>query len=95
MFLIVMKHIILMTIKGFIPDKVSTKSFLTEVADQLIKSDKVEASRHLSKLINMRYNVKQNIWEYIMKISILVSKLKALKLRDSSVFHSDLFSYTV
>jgi len=64
-------------------NKISANGFPAEVADQLIKSDKVEASPHLSKLINMRYNSKENIREYIMKLSDLVSKLKVLKLELS------------
>ena len=68
---------------GFYVDKVSAKSFSAEVADWFIKSDKVEASTHLSKLINMRYNDKENIREHIKKMSNLVSKLKALKLKFS------------
>ena len=83
MCLIAMKHIIPMTIKGFMPDKDSAKSFLIEVVDHFIKSDKVKANTHLSKLINMRYNDKENIREYIMKMFNLVSKLKALKLKLS------------
>ena len=63
------------------PDKVSAKSFPTEVADWFIKSDQVEASTHLNKLINMPYNGKENVKEYIMKMSNLISKLKALKLK--------------
>ena len=63
MCLMVIKHIISMTIRDFMPDKVSAKSFSTEVADRFIKSDKVEASTHLSKLINMHYNDKENIKE--------------------------------
>jgi len=55
MCLMVMKHIILMTIKNFMPDKVSAKSFLTEIADRFTKSDKVEATMLLSKLIADRY----------------------------------------
>ena len=58
------------------PDKVSAKSFLAEIVDRFIKSDKVDANMHFSKLINMRYNGKENIREYIMN---LVSNLKALK----------------
>jgi len=80
MCLMVMKHIIPMTIKGFMPDKVSAMSFLTEVADQFIKSNKVGANTYLSKLINMHYNCKENIKKYTMKMSNLVSELKALKL---------------
>jgi len=44
MCLMVIKHIIPMTTKGFMPDKVSTKSFLTEAADWLLKSDKVKVA---------------------------------------------------
>ena len=47
MFLMVMKHTIPMTIRGVMPDKVSAKSFLNEVADRFIKSDKVEASMQI------------------------------------------------
>ena len=82
-YLMVMKHTIPMTIRGVMPDKVSAKSFLAEVADWFTKSNKVEASTHLSKLVNMRYNSKGNIREYIMEMSDLVSKLKALKLKLS------------
>jgi len=42
------------------PDKVSAKSFLAEVVDRFIKSDKVDANMHFSKLINMRYNGKKH-----------------------------------
>ena len=85
----VIKYAISITIMGSMPDKVSAKSFSAEVADRFIKSDKVEASAHLSKLINMRYNGKENIREYIMKISNLISKLKALKLKlsEESLMH--------
>jgi len=65
------------------PDKVSAESFLGEVADRFTKSDKVEVSTYLNKLVNMRYNGKENIRAYVMKMSNLVSKLKALKLKLS------------
>ena len=83
MCLIVIKHTIPITIRGFMPDKVSAKSFLAELADRFIKSDKFEANTHLSKLINMRYNCKENIKEYIIEMFNPVSKLKALKLKLS------------
>jgi len=83
MCLIIIKYTILITIKDSMPDKVSAKSFSAEVANQFIKSDKVETSTHLSKLINMRFNNKENIREYIMEMSKLVSKLKALELKNS------------
>ena len=74
-------------------DKVSAKSFLSEVVDRLIKSDKVGDNTHLS--INMRYNGKENMRKYIMKISNLVFKLKALKLELSEdiLVHCILISF--
>ena len=45
-------------------------------------------------LINMHYNDKENIKEYIMKMSNLVSKLKTLKLKLSEKI-LNLFSYKV
>jgi len=77
MCLMVIKYTIPITIRGSMPDKVSAKSFSAEVADRFIKSDKVDTSMYFSKLINMRYNGKENIREYIMKMSNIVSKLKA------------------
>ena len=79
----VIKHFISITIWGSIPDKVSAKSFSAEVADQFIKSNKVEPSTHLSKLINLRYNDKENIKKYITKMFNLFSKPKVLKLKLS------------
>ena len=58
MCLLVIKYSIPITIRGFVLDKVSAKSFSTEVVERFIKSDKVEASTHLNKLINMCYNSK-------------------------------------
>ena len=46
----VMKHTTPMTIMGTMSDKISAKSFLTEVANRFNKSDKIETSTHLSKL---------------------------------------------
>ena len=61
MCLMVIKHTILITIRGFMSDKVSDKSFSAEVAYRFIKLDKVEVSTHFSRLINMCYNGKENI----------------------------------
>ena len=83
MCLLVIKYSITKIVKGLMPDKDRVKSFLTEVADRFIKLDKIESSTHFSKLINMRYNDKENIREFIMKMSNLVFKLKALKLKFS------------
>ena len=77
------------------PDKVSIKSFPAEIVDLFIKSDKVEASTHLSKLINMPYSGKENIRDYIMEMSNLFSKLKALNLElsEENLVHFILFSF--
>ena len=42
--LLVMKYFIRITIRGVMPDKLSAKSFLTEIADQFIKSNRVDAT---------------------------------------------------
>ncbi|XP_057984514.1 uncharacterized protein LOC131169320 [Hevea brasiliensis] len=44
------------------------------------KNEKAKTSTILAKLISMRYTAKGNIREYIMEMSDLASKLKALKL---------------
>ena len=75
-----MKHTVLITIRSTILEQVNAKSFLAELANRFTKSDKVEISAHLNKLVNMYYNSKENVREYIIKISNLVSTLKALKL---------------
>ena len=82
---------------GSMPDKVSVKSFPAEITDRFIKSDKVDASMHFSKLINMRYSSKENIRKYIMKMSNLVSKLKVLKLKLSEeiLVHFSLISFLI
>ena len=71
------------TIRGDMLDKVSAKSSLAEVSNWFAKSDKVDAIMRLNRLLNMRYNDKRNIKEYIMKMSNLIYKLKALKLKLS------------
>jgi len=97
MCLLVIKYSILITIKDFMPEKVSVKSFSAEVADRFTKSDKIEASTHFSKLINMRYNGKENIREYTIKMSNFVSKLKVMKLKLSEeiLVHFILISFLI
>ena len=96
MCLVVIKYYVPITIRGSMPDEVSAKSFSAKVADRFIKSDVVEANTHFSNLINMRYNGKENIREYIMKMSNLVSKLKTLKLKLSKeiLVHFILISFS-
>ncbi|XP_015944175.1 uncharacterized protein LOC107469310 [Arachis duranensis] len=59
------------------------KQFLKGVEKFFTKNEKVEASSLLSKLVSIRYKGKGNIREYIMEMSHLASKLKALKLELS------------
>ncbi|KAF2308039.1 hypothetical protein GH714_034672 [Hevea brasiliensis] len=82
-------HISLMVIKCAIPeafrgtmsDQVDTaKAFLEDLEKRFAKNEKAKTSTILAKFISMRYTGKGNIREYIMKISDLASKLKALKL---------------
>ena len=51
--------------------------------DRFAGNEKVETSTILNKLVSMRYKWKENIREYIMEMSNLVTRLKALKLELS------------
>ena len=65
-------------------DKVTTaKEFLEEIEKQFAKNKKFETNTLLVNLISIRYKGKGNIREYIMEMSHLASKLKALKLELS------------
>jgi hypothetical protein len=80
---------------GTISEEITnTKDFLVEIKKCFKKSDKVERSTLLQNLISMKYQSKWNIREYIMSMSNIVSKLKALKIEFSEDFlvHLVLFS---
>ncbi|KAG5525985.1 hypothetical protein RHGRI_032318 [Rhododendron griersonianum] len=83
MSLIIIKHSISETIRGSMPEEENAKKFLSQIADRFVASEKVEACTLLSKLVTMRYNGKGNIREYIMEMSNIVAKMKALKLEFS------------
>ena len=83
MSLMITKHSISDSIRGAMPEEDNAKKFLSQIADRFIASEKVETSTHLSKLVSMRYTGKGNIREYIMEMSNLVTKLRALKLEFS------------
>ena len=53
---------------------------MDQIANLFAANEKVETNTILSKLVSMRYKGKENIREYIMEISNLVTRLKALKL---------------
>ena len=80
----IMKRDIPEAFRGIMSDKVTTaKEFLEEIEKWFAKNEKVETSKLLANLISMRYKSKRNIREYIMEMSLLASKLKALKLELS------------
>ena len=66
------------------PKEESAKSFLSQIAYQFVEFEKVETNTILSKLVSMRYKGKENIREYIMEMSNLVTRLRALKLELSN-----------
>ncbi|RVX07895.1 Retrovirus-related Pol polyprotein from transposon TNT 1-94 [Vitis vinifera] len=83
MSLMIMKHSIPEAIRGAILEETQAKAFLDQIANRFAANEKVETNTILSKLVSMRYKEKENIREYIMKMSNLVTRLKALKLELS------------
>ena len=63
-------------------DKNDTK-FLKEIGQCFAKHKKAETSTLLANLVSMKYKGKGNISEYIIEMSHIASKLKALKLELS------------
>ncbi|XP_061370007.1 uncharacterized protein LOC133312765, partial [Gastrolobium bilobum] len=76
---------------GSIVETTDAKLFLKELEQYFARNEKDEISQTLSKLINMRYKGKGNIREYIMEMSNIAVKLKALKLE----LPSELLMYLV
>ncbi|URD89511.1 Retrotransposon protein [Musa troglodytarum] len=92
MCLMIIKHGIPEAFKAAVSEGITkAKDFLTEIEKYFLKNDKAKTSTMLQSLISMRYNGKGNIREYIMKMSNLTLKLKALKLGLSE----DLLIYLV
>lgn len=61
----------------------TAREFLAETEQRFVKNEKAEIRMLLRNLISIRYTGKCNIREYIMEISHLTSKLRALKLNLS------------
>ncbi|KAH9782842.1 hypothetical protein KPL71_009093 [Citrus sinensis] len=81
--------------RSAITDEVTSASeFLTKIQKRFTKNDKAETSTHLASLISMKYKGKGNVREYIMEMSHLASKFKALglDLSDDLVVHLVLIS---
>jgi hypothetical protein len=79
----IMKRAIPETFRGDTSDEEDAKSFLDAIEKRFEKNEKAETSMLLAKLISMTYTGNRNIREYIMEMSNIVSKLKALKLELS------------
>ena len=81
MSLMVMKRAIPEAFRGTMSDEITTaKDFLENLEQRFAKNEKAETSTLLAKLISMRYKGQGNIREYIIEMSHIASKLKALKL---------------
>ena len=67
-------------VKGGIPEKEVASEFLEAIAERFAVSDKAETSMLLDQLHSMKYDMKLNIREYILKMIDIASKLTALKM---------------
>ncbi|XP_052207940.1 uncharacterized protein LOC127811804 [Diospyros lotus] len=84
MCMMIMKKVILEAFRGTISEKITTtKDFIADIEKRFAKNEKGEIGTLLASLISKRYKGKGNIREYIMEMSHLASKLKALKLELS------------
>ena len=95
MSLMIIKRGIPEAFRGAVSEEVTdATTFLAEIEKRFAKSDKAETSTLLKQLISMRFKGKENIREYIMEMSHLASKLKALKLElsDDLLVHLVLIS---
>ncbi|XP_065859319.1 uncharacterized protein [Euphorbia lathyris] len=82
--LMIMKRAIPEAFRGTMSDEVVTaKGFLDKIEKRFAKNEKAETSTLLASLLSMKYKGKGNIREYIMEMSHLAAKLKALKLELS------------
>ncbi|XP_042386645.1 uncharacterized protein LOC121978356 [Zingiber officinale] len=81
MSLMIIKRGIPETFMGAVSNSVTkAKEYLDEIEKRFAKSDKAETSTILKNLISIKYKGKGNIREYIMEMTHLASKLKALNL---------------
>ncbi|KAL8142673.1 hypothetical protein V2J09_015705 [Rumex salicifolius] len=84
--LMIMKRSIPGAFRGSISESTNAKESLEAIQQYFAKNEKAETSNHLAALISMRYKGKGNIREYIMEMSNLAGKLKALKLEITDDF---------
>lgn len=93
--LMIMKRGIPEAFRGAITnDNITAIQFLSKIQNRFVKNDKAETSTLLASLISIKYKGKGNVREYIMEMSHLASKIKALKLdlSDDLLVHLILIS---
>lgn len=78
--LLIIKRSIPEMFRGSITEKTDVKTFLDSVEQYFIKNEKSETSNLLASLVSMKYKGNGNVREYIIEMSNLATKLKALKL---------------
>ena len=83
MSLMIMKRSIPETFRGSMSEEKNATKFLKEIEQRFAKNEKAETSTLLANLVSMKYKGNGNVREYIMEMSNLASKLKALKLELS------------
>lgn len=80
-YFMLIKHSIPSVFRGSVSDEVvSAKDYLSVLEKSFAKNDKAETITLLSELISMKHKDTGSIREYILKMSGLASKLKALGL---------------
>ena len=80
MSLMIIKRGIPEAFRGAVSDEITlAKYFLAEIKKCFTKNDNEEISTHLASLISIKYKGKASIREYIMQMSHIAFKLKALK----------------
>ena len=85
MSLMIIKCDISETFRGIVSGEVTTtKEFLDDIEKRFVKNKKAETSTLLGSLVSMKYQGQGNIREYIVQMSNIASKLKALKLELSN-----------
>ncbi|XP_042380085.1 uncharacterized protein LOC121972488 [Zingiber officinale] len=95
MSLMIIKRGIPEAFRGAVSNSITqAKEYLDEIEKHFVKSNKVETSTILNSLISIKYKGKGNVREYIIEMSHLASKLKALNLElsDDTLVHLVLIS---
>ncbi|XP_073003536.1 uncharacterized protein [Typha latifolia] len=78
------KRSIPVAFRGTISDSITiAKEFLEDIKKIFVRNERSKIGTLLTKLISMKYKGKWNIREYIMEMSNVASKLRALKIEIS------------